>query len=749
MAPQKGALAVAGCMDIQYASPHHLAFPTTVLSVADSPPSDAADWLAKLNAAQREAVEFGADDPGQPPGALLVIAGAGSGKTNTLAHRVAHLVVKGADPRRILLLTFSRRAAQEMTRRVTRIAGAALGARAALAQGLTWSGTFHSVGARLLREYADLIGLSPTFTINDREDSADLMNLVRHELGLSAKEKRFPSKNTCFSIYSRVVNTGASLVDVLDTAFPWCREWEADLRALFAAYVAAKQTQSVLDYDDLLLYWSHMAAEPSIAADLSGRFDHVLVDEYQDTNRLQASILLGIKPDGRGLTVVGDDAQSIYSFRGATVRNILDFPAHFNPPAKQVTLERNYRSTQPILAASNAVIDLAAERFTKNLWTDRASAQRPRLVTVADEVDQARYVVEKVLEAREDGMKLKSQAVLFRASHHSATLEIELTRRNIPFVKFGGLKFLDSVHVKDVLAVLRWAENPRDRVAGFRVVQLMPGIGPATAARVLDQVAERAGAATPEDADTAIGLHHDARHRAGALASFVPPARAAEDWQPFVELMSRVCGRQSAWPAEFELIRRWYEPHLERNHEDAAIRQGDLLQMESIAGTYASRERFLTELTLDPPDATSDESGVPLIDEDYLILSTIHSAKGQEWRNVFVLNGVDGCIPSDLATGDDAALDEERRLLYVAMTRAKEDLHIVVPQRFYVHNQTQLGDRHVWAQRTRFIPAHLLPLFDAHAWPHVPVAAAPTAAGLAAAAHAKIEIAARLRKMWD
>jgi DNA helicase II / ATP-dependent DNA helicase PcrA len=721
-----------------------------VLSVADSPPpsssADSAgsaaspDWLAKLNEAQREAVEYGADTPNAPPGALLVIAGAGSGKTNTLAHRVANLVVKGADPRRILLLTFSRRAALEMTRRVTRIAGAALGSRAALAQGLTWSGTFHSVGARLLREYADLIGLAPAFTINDREDSADLMNLVRHELGLSAKERRFPAKSTCFAIYSRVVNTGASLSHVLDKAFPWCREWEADLRMLFAAYVEAKQKQSVLDYDDLLLYWSHMAAEPAIAADLSARFDHVLVDEYQDTNRLQASILLGLKPDGRGLTVVGDDAQSIYSFRGATVRNILDFPVHFDPPAKQVTLERNYRSTSPILAASNAVIELASERYTKNLWTDKASAQRPRLVTVADEADQARYIVEQVLEAREQGMKLKSQAVLFRAAHHSAALEIELTRRNIPFVKFGGLKFLDSVHVKDVLAVLRWAENPRDRVAGFRVVQLLPGVGPATAAKLLDDVVARAGAGNSADITSSA---------AGALAAFAAPARAQEDWHPFVKLMSSVYGRQTPWPAEFEMVRRWYEPHLERNHEDAAIRHADVLQMESIAGTYPSRERFLTELTLDPPDATSDESGVPLIDEDYLILSTIHSAKGQEWRNVFVLNGVDGCIPSDLGTGSDEEIDEERRLLYVAMTRAKEDLHIVVPQRFYVHNQTHLGDRHVWASRTRFIPAHLMPLFDAHAWPRVPVPSAPTAAGLAAAAQAKIEIGAKLRKMWD
>jgi DNA helicase-2/ATP-dependent DNA helicase PcrA len=574
------------------------------------------------------------------------------------------------------------------------------------------------------------VGLSPSFTINDREDSADLMNLVRHELGLSAKEKRFPAKSTCFAIYSRVVNTGVSLATVLDQAFTWCREWEDDLRRLFAAYVNAKQQQSVLDYDDLLLYWSHLAAEPSIAADLSRRFDHVLVDEYQDTNKLQASILLSMKPDGRGLTVVGDDAQSIYSFRGATVRNILDFPNHFSPPAKCVTLERNYRSTQPILAASNAVIGLATERYTKNLWTDKASAQRPRIVSVADEADQARYIVEQVLEAREGGMTLKQQAVLFRAAHHSAALEIELTRRNIPFVKFGGLKFLDSVHVKDVLAVLRWGENPRDRVAGFRVVQLLPGIGPAIAGRVLDQVAERGN--TP-----------------AALGGFVAPLRASEDWPGFTAMMSKVCARESGWPAEFEMIRRWYEPHLERNHEDAAIRHGDVLQMESIASTYPTRERFLTELTLDPPDATSDESGVPLIDEDYLILSTIHSAKGQEWRNVFVLNGVDGCIPSDLGTGSEEEIDEERRLLYVAMTRAKEDLHIVTPQRFYVHNQAHMGDRHVWAARTRFIPAHLMPHFEAQAWPPVPEPVAPTAAGLAAAAKAKVDIAARLKKMWE
>ena len=358
------------------------------------------DYLEKLNPEQRQAVEFGivpglqgqqATPPARP---LLVIAGAGSGKTNTLAHRVAHLIVNGADPRRILLMTFSRRAAAEMTRRVQRICGEALGANGRImADALSWAGTFHGIGAQILREYADQIGLDPNFSIHDREDSADLMNLVRHELGLSKTEKRFPLKATCLAIYSRVVNSEAPLDSILHKVFPWCAEWEAQLRTLFGAYVEAKQAHNVLDYDDLLLYWAQTIGERVLADDIGARFDHVLVDEYQDTNRLQSSILLALKPDGRGLTVVGDDAQAIYSFRAATVRNILDFPRAFDPPADIVTLDRNYRSTQPILAAANSVIDKALERFTKNLWTERVSDHKPQLVSVRDEADQARYIV--------------------------------------------------------------------------------------------------------------------------------------------------------------------------------------------------------------------------------------------------------------------------------------------------------------------------------------------------------------------
>jgi DNA helicase II / ATP-dependent DNA helicase PcrA len=677
-------------------------------------------YLDKLNPDQRRAVEHGVG-PDADARPLLIIAGAGSGKTGTLAHRVAHIVVNGGDPHRILLMTFSRRAAAEMTRRAARIVASARGSRAPAP--LAWSGTFHGIGARLLREHAGEIGLSPAFTIHDRGDSADLMNLVRHELGLSRTKTRFPMKATCLAIYSRAVNGEAPLAEVLAGSFPWCCGWEAELKNLFAAYVETKQRQNVLDYDDLLLYWAQMMAEPALAAAVGARFDHVLVDEYQDTNRLQASILLALKPAGRGLTVVGDDAQSIYSFRAATVRNILDFPQKFRPPARVVTLERNYRSTQEILAASNAVIELAAERFTKNLWSERGSAGRPQLVAVRDEADQAHYVIERVLENREAGIALRTQAVLFRASHHSGPLEVELVRRNIPFVKFGGLKFLEAAHVKDVLACLRFVENPRDRMAGFRVLQLLPGIGPTSAARLLDEV--------------------QAADSLAALRNFSPPPRAAQAWPAFAELIRKLAVHDAGWPAELAAVRIWYQPHLDRLYEDAAIRGADLDQLEQIATGYVSRQQFLTELTLDPPEATSDLAGEPLLDEDYLILSTIHSAKGQEWTAVFVLNAVDGCIPSDLATGTVEEIEEERRLLYVAMTRAKDQLDLVVPQRFYTHQQASGGDRHVYAGRTRFIPASLVSLFATRAWPTV--LAEPASA---ARPQARVDIGARMRRMW-
>jgi DNA helicase II / ATP-dependent DNA helicase PcrA len=686
------------------------------------------DHLAKLNTEQRRAVDhgIGGESHGSRAEPLLVIAGAGSGKTNTLAHRVANLIINGVDPRRILLMTFSRRAASEMSRRVESICSKVFGPKAIIMVGaLSWAGTFHAIGARLLREYAEQIGLQPNFTIHDRQDSADLMNLFRHQLGFSQTGRRFPTKSTCLAIYSRAANAETPLETVLQGHFPWCAAWEAQLRDLFAGYVEAKQAHGVLDYDDLLLYWAQMTSEPALASHIGGRFDHVLVDEYQDTNRLQSTILMALKPDGAGLTVVGDDAQSIYAFRAATVRNILDFPSQFSPPATIITLDRNYRSTQPILAAANGVIGLAAERFTKNLWTERQSAELPELVSVRDEADQARYVVDRVLEHREGGTDLKHQAVLSRTSSYSGPLEIELTRRHIPFVKFGGLKFLDTTHVKDLLALLRFVENPRDQVAGFRILQLLPGVGPTSAQRVLEAMADQVDPM-------------------GTLSEITAPPRAGEAWSDLVTTLLLLRSGKAGWPAEIGCARLWYTPHLERIHEEPAIRQTDLLQLEQIAAGYPSRTRFLTDLTLDPPDATSDQAGVPRLDEDYLILSTIHSAKGQEWKSVFVLNVVDGCMPSDLGTGTTAEIEEERRLLYVAMTRAKDTLHLVTPRRFFIHGQPSMGDRHVYASRSRFIPGNLLPLFESVTWPIL----ATEVARQATIGQVRIDVGARMRGMW-
>jgi DNA helicase-2/ATP-dependent DNA helicase PcrA len=693
--------------------------------IVETAPPTRIDPFESLNTEQRLAVEHGLGERRDDSRPLLIIAGAGSGKTNTLAHRVANLIRHQADPQRILLLTFSRRAATEMERRVGTVLNRILGLNfARQLPSLPWSGTFHSVGARLLRDYALRIGLDESFTIHDRGDSEDLLGMVRHDLGLSFTKNRFPQKGTCLSIYSRVVNSQQPLLQVLQQVFPWCVSWESELKQLFGAYVQAKQEQNVLDYDDLLLFWSAMMADPELGAEVGSRFDHVLVDEYQDTNRLQASILLGLKPTGSGITVVGDDAQSIYSFRGATVRNILDFPHQFSQPSRLVTLERNYRSTQAILEVSNSVIAQATERHAKMLWTDKVGSSRPELVVVPDDAEQARWVANRILEHREGGLALKSQAVLFRTSSHSAALELELTRRQIPFVKFGGLKFLEAAHVKDMLAILRFAQNPRGRMAGFRVLQLIPGIGPAHATRLLEAM----DAATDPTA---------------TLASFQMPASATQ-WQTFVQLYCALRQPQCAWPADMDLAKRWYGPQLERLHDDATARRADVDNLERMASGYASRERFLSELTLDPPDATSDHSGAPHRDEDYVILSTIHSAKGQEWTSVHVLNVVDGCIPSDLGTGSQEDIEEERRLLYVAMTRAKEHLQLLVPQRFYVTQQSARGDRHLYASRTRFIPDALAMKFENLVWP----IADAQGSSARQPGPARIQVRERARSIW-
>jgi DNA helicase-2/ATP-dependent DNA helicase PcrA len=630
------------------------------------------DALERLNPEQRAAVEH-------LGGPLLVVAGAGSGKTWTLACRVARLVERGVAPERILLLTFTRRAAREMLGRAERLTGER-------GLGRVWGGTFHATANRLLRSHGSALGLSGGFTILDRSDSADLMDLIRGELGLGEGRRRFPRKETLADVYSRTVNARTKLGDVLQREYPWCAEEAEGIRAIFERYTERKRGQEALDYDDLLLYWHALLRHPAAGPAVGERFDHILVDEYQDTNPLEADILAALRPDGRGLMVVGDDAQSIYAFRSATVKNILEFPQRF-PGTTIVKLERNYRSTRPILDATNAVIALSPQRHEKTLWTERIGGDVPELVTCLDERDQADAVCRSILEHRERGTPLKAQAVLFRAGHHSDVLEVELTRRNIPFVKYGGLKFLESAHVKDALAVLRIADNPRDEISWFRVLQLLDRVGPAGARRVMLGI----GVTAPGDPMT--------RFRESAIA--VPaPARAELDAlrTTFADL-----ARPDPPSVQVERVRRFLEPLLRRRYDQPEPRLRDLEQLEQLATGFESRERFVADLTLDPPVSTSDLAGPPHLDEDYVVLSTIHSAKGGEWDVVHVIHAADGMIPSDMAAGDPDEIEEERRLFYVALTRARDTLRVTFPLRYHRSNRG-LEDRHWYTQLTRFLP---------------------------------------------
>jgi DNA helicase-2/ATP-dependent DNA helicase PcrA len=628
-------------------------------------------------------------------GPLLIVAGAGTGKTTTLAARVSHLLASGVRPERLLLLTFSRRAAREMLSRAGRTSGHPDASR-------VWGGTFHAVANRLLRLHGRALGIRPDFTVLDQADAADVMDLVREELGYAARERRFPRQATLASIYSRTVNAGQRLETVVARHHPWCVDELAGIREIFAAYTHRKREGNVLDFDDLLLFWKALVSSPSTRDQVASMFDHVLVDEYQDTNALQGDILEGLRPEGisRNLTVVGDDAQAIYGFRAATVRNILEFPVRF-PNATIVRLERNFRSTPEILATSNAVIERSPQRHAKTLWTTRPAGGVPTLRMCLDETDQADVVCRAVLEHRERGVALKEQAVLFRAAHHSDVLEVELMRRNIPFVKYGGLRFLEAAHVKDALALLRVLENPWDEVAWFRVLQLPDGMGPANARRLMDGLGVRRaaldGVASENDPEAVSPL-------VKFLDRSLPvPSRAADGVR---ELRSALAGCADegllSVAGQLERLRMYLEPVIGSRYDAAAARVADLDQLATLARGYESRARFLAELTLDPPSSSSDLAGPPLLDDDWLVLSTIHSAKGLEWDVVHVIHAADGMIPSDMATGDEDEIEEERRLLYVAMTRARDALHLTWPQRYY-RRPKGLEDPHAFAQVSRFI----------------------------------------------
>ena len=645
----------------------------------------ATDWTSSLNPAQRRAVTHG-------EGPLLVVAGAGTGKTWTLACRVASLIERGVRPQRILLLTFTRRVAREMLTRAGRLTGREVG-------GTVWGGTFHAVANRLLRLYGRSLGLSPDFTVMDQSDTADLMNLIRGELGMDARDRRFPRKETLATLHSRAVNAGQTLTDVLKRDFPWCADEAEGIRAVFLAYGQRKRDHHVLDYDDLLLYWKALVGDPSKAGPVIGRFDHVLVDEYQDTNALQADILEGLSVGTRNVAVVGDDAQAIYAFRSATVLNILEFPQRF-PGATVVRLEQNYRSTTPILDASNAVIARAARRHVKTLWADRGPGARPQLLTCLDEAEQSDEVCRLLLEHRERGTPLRHQAVLFRTGHHSDLLEVELAGRNIPFVKYGGLKFMEAAHVKDALALLRIMENPYDEVSWFRVLQLLDGVGPARARTLLHD----------------LGVDATADRTPGPLVRLadgpvVVPTEAAEDLKRLRAALAESRAAIEAPAAQIDRLRRFLDPVIERRYDGAVARIRDLEQLAHLASAYSDRGRFLAELTLDPPASTGDLAGPPLLDEDYVILSTIHSAKGGEWDVVHVIHAADGMIPSDMATGDAEAIEEERRLLYVALTRARDALYVHFPLRYYRRPRGH-DDAHSYAQLSRFLDRGVRAMFD-------------------------------------
>jgi len=693
----------------------------------------ATDPFSSLNSAQKRAATYGEalpDGKGLRAGPLLVVAGAGTGKTSTIAHRVAHLVVNGVDPARILLLTFTRRAATEMRRRshdILRLAlDDTLGNKAqAMLQRLSWAGTFHAIGNRLLRHYGRHLKLEPGFTVIDRGDSADLFDTLRQELGLTEQYQRFPRKDTCLAIYSWRVNTQKNLHDTLEQQFSWCLGWEQELGKLCRAYVERKQRYGLLDYDDLLLYWHAMMSEPRLAEHVGANFDHVLVDEYQDTNRLQGEILRGLRPDGSGVTVVGDDAQSIYSFRGAAVENILGFPDQYSPRAEIVTLAQNYRSTQPLLDVANALMSDAPRQHRKHLLSVRGSGGRPGYVTTDELQSQAEYVCAQVLKRREAGVLLRKQAVLFRNGSASDILEVELLRRRIPFVKYGGLKFLEAAHVKDMLSVLRWADNPRNSLAAFRVLQLLPGMGPANAQRIMTELEAHGGSF-------------------GLLAEMKKPAAALQDLPKLAKLLSSLAEPQRPWPGQVRLVRDWYQPHLERQYEQTHTRLGDLDQLEQLSGQYPTRERFISELALDAPHAAGDLAGTPLHDEDYLVLSTVHSAKGMEWDTVFVLNVVDGSFPSEFSTGRNELIDEERRLLYVAMTRARNELYLCAPLKFPLTQQPRTGDAHVYGARSRFITEKVLKCCEQSAFQ----GSQHTDGLLGEARTDSIDIGTKLRDMW-
>jgi DNA helicase-2/ATP-dependent DNA helicase PcrA len=645
---------------------------------------DSAPWLEQLNPEQRAAATHSG-------GPLLILAGAGTGKTTTLCARVAWLLAEGVPAERILLLTFTRRAAREMVERARLLA-----ARVTPDAGRVLGGTFHSVAHRMVRLHASALGLDPGFGVLDAGDAADLLDFVRDELGHAGAARRFPRAQTMLDIYSRAVNAQTPLQEVLADTHPWCAEHREALADCFRAYGARKRALGLLDLDDLLLHWRAVAADEVIGPRLADAFEHVLVDEYQDVNGLQVDIVRGLRRGRPGLTVVGDDFQAIYGFRAASARHILDFPEQF-PDTRTVTLERNYRSTSPILEAANAVAQQDRSGFPKQLWSETEDGAQPELCFPRDESDQASAVCDRLLDAREQGIELRRQAVLFRAGHDSDLLELELTRRGIPFVKYGGLRYLEAAHVKDLIALLRLLDNPADEVSWFRVLQLLEGVGPARARRILDALREPGGGAPELNRWPQAAAHvpESSRARAGAV----------------IAALERAAGSSASTGAQVEELCSALAPLIRLRYPDAAVRLADLDRLLTAARGAPDVRHFVSELVLDPPASSADLAGPPHLDEDYVVLSTVHSAKGLEWEAVHLIAAYDGNFPADMSAGSEEGIAEERRLFYVALTRARRRLHVYVPFRYY-HRPRGSDDAHGYGQASRFLTDAVQRLFS-------------------------------------
>lgn len=603
-----------------------------------------------MNPAQFEAVSH--DD-----GPLIVIAGAGSGKTRTLTYRAARLVADGHAPETILLLTFTRKAAGEMLQRASRL----LDPRCHQIAG----GTFHSFANSVLKRYGAALDFPNGFSIIDRPDAESLVGFVVKDKIDVPKFGAFPRKKTLTNIFSMMANKDAPLEDIVDIEYPHFFPYLDVLQEIQVGYTAIKKQQALMDYDDLLNnLWILLDQHPEIRERITTRYRYVMVDEYQDTNRVQARIVRHLAGDHHNIMVVGDDSQSIYSFRGADFRNIMEFPALF-PDTRLITLEENYRSAEPILALTNRLIDQAIEKYPKTLFSKRGGVKPPQLVHTGSENSQSRFVVDKVLDLSRQGIPLNDIAVLFRAGFHAFDLEVELTREGITYVKYGGFKFMESAHIKDILAYLRVLCNPYDRLSWFRILLLVDKIG-------------------PKSADT---LYNNVRQQAKGLQGFLEDESKLAlkpDIQRLKELMAAIDDPTLSPTSRGELILTYYLPILKHRFDDHPKRVRDLEQLLAIMETYDSLETFIEEMTLEPPTTTVSGAFKPADDqEDRLVLSTVHSAKGLEWHTVFILWTLDGRFPSLMATENEGQLDEELRLMYVAATRAREQLYFMCPSQVY------------------------------------------------------------------